>query len=127
VTDGAITARLDRANGQRTANCHTAGFLFGFSVNSKQPNTSYNSRAIWMTTMSAVNQNGCIVVILTGGALALGLWLDTQFHTKPIFALCLMLGSIPLSTLIVWRVTMRLIKRLTTLIDANPHPKKDDS
>ena len=77
--------------------------------------------------MSAVNQNGCIVVILTGGALALGLWLDTQFHTKPIFALCLMLGSIPLSTLIVWRVTMRLIKRLTTLIDANPHPKKDDS
>ena len=80
-----------------------------------------------MTTLSAVNTNGCVVVIITIGALLIGLWLDGHFNTKPFFALCLLIGSIPLTTIIVWRVTMNLIKRISFLTDANPQTKKDDS
>ena len=84
-------------------------------------------RAVGIATFSAVSQNGCAVVVITGGALALGLWLDAHFSTKPIFALCLILASMPVSLFIVWRVTMNLIKRISVLIDANPQVKKDDS
>jgi len=80
-----------------------------------------------MATVSAVGQNGCIVVIITGAALGLGLWLDVHFNTKPLFALCLILASMPLSLFIVWRFTMTLVKRIARLLDTNPQAKKDDS
>jgi F0F1-type ATP synthase assembly protein I len=52
-------------------------------------------------------QIGCAGVVLTLGALLLGLWLDGQLHTKPWATLALLLASMPISVYVVFRLAQR--------------------
>ncbi len=48
---------------------------------------------------------GCLTAVATVLALLLGLWLDRQLGTRPMFTLTFVLGSIPLSLIaMVWWV-----------------------
>jgi F0F1-type ATP synthase assembly protein I len=48
---------------------------------------------------------GCLTAVATLAALFLGLWLDRQFGTQPMFTLTFVLGSIPISLIaMVWWV-----------------------
>lgn len=48
---------------------------------------------------------GCLTALATLAALLLGLWLDRQFGTRPMFTLTFVLGSIPISLIaMVWWV-----------------------
>ena len=71
-----------------------------------------SSRDVWLITLTAVQQVGCAIVLVTVGALLVGLWLDAQLHTRPVIALCLVIGSFPVSMLLVWRLTMAIIRRI---------------
>jgi hypothetical protein len=51
-----------------------------------------------------LGQVGCLTLIVIGVALGAGLWLDGQFGTKPIFTLALVLGSIPVTLVMMVRV-----------------------
>ena len=51
-----------------------------------------------------LGQVGCLTILVIGVALAAGLWLDSQFGTKPIFTLALVLGSIPVTLVLMVRV-----------------------
>ncbi len=58
-----------------------------------------------------VGQMGCLTVIIIALAVAAGLWLDNSFHTKPIITLVLLLGSVPVSILLMLLVGRRTLER----------------
>ena len=52
-------------------------------------------------------QIGCAAVVLTIGALLLGLFLDGQLHTKPWLTIALLLVSMPISVYVIFRLALR--------------------
>ncbi len=55
---------------------------------------------------SVLAQVGCLTLFLIGIAIGSGLWLDTQFDTKPFITVALVLASVPLTFYIVLRLVM---------------------
>ncbi len=54
-----------------------------------------------------LSQIGCVTVVIVIGALLLGLWVDNQFHTKPVFTILLLLLSIPINVYSLVRVALK--------------------
>ncbi len=65
----------------------------------------------WSLLGSAMAQVGCGTVVVILAALALGLWIDHHFGTRPWATLTLILGSIPLSLLVVARLALQAAKQ----------------
>ncbi len=57
-------------------------------------------------------QIGCMAVVITLGALLLGLWLDGLLHTSPWLTIGLLLISMPLSVFAVFRFALRAARLL---------------
>jgi MFS-type transporter involved in bile tolerance (Atg22 family) len=66
---------------------------------------------------------GCLTVVLTLGALLLGLWLDGQFGTKPMFTLTLVLASIPLGLIFLVFYVLYLSRRVSRAIATDQQPQ----
>ena len=73
-----------------------------------------------------VAQIGCITLVVILGALALGLWLDRLLGTRPWFTLGLVLGSIPLSLVLVVYVALKTARR-TQPPSAEKTPEEDET
>ena len=58
-----------------------------------------------------------MVLVVVAAALFAGLWLDNALNTKPVFTLLLVIGSVPLSIYLMYRVAMGIIAR------SDPRPK----
>lgn len=71
-----------------------------------------------MALLGVVGQTGCLTLVIVLVALGAGLWLDNQFHTRPLFTLALVLGSIPLTLALMFRIVLSLATRIRT----GPHP-----
>ena len=69
----------------------------------------------------AVGQSGCVMLVVTLAALAIGLWLDTHFGSKPLFALVFICGSIPLSMFLLWRIAMSISRRVLDALPPESH------
>jgi F0F1-type ATP synthase assembly protein I len=52
-------------------------------------------------------QSGCLVVGLVLIAVVLGIWLDRLLNTRPLITLALVLGSMPLTIYLLFRIAMR--------------------
>ena len=74
-------------------------------MDQNNPNRMYAALGI-------AGQAGCLTVLVAVGALLLGLWLDQVFGTRRIFALILVVGSVPVSLFVTIRITQRLIARI---------------
>jgi F0F1-type ATP synthase assembly protein I len=59
-----------------------------------------------------VGQMGCLAVIVVAISVLAGLWLDSTFHTKPIFTLILLLAGVPVSVLLMLFVARRSLAKL---------------
>lgn len=57
-----------------------------------------------LTLVSLISQSGCVTVAIIGVALVAGLWLDSQFDSKPLFTLLLVLGSVPITLYLMVRI-----------------------
>jgi hypothetical protein len=62
---------------------------------------------------------GCLTVVLTLGALLLGLWLDGQLGTKPMFTLAFVLTSIPLGLIFLVFYVLHFSRRVSQGIAAD--------
>ena len=58
-----------------------------------------------------VGQMGCLTVIVIALSVLLGLWLDSTFHTKPIFTLALLLAGVPVSVISMVFVGRKTLER----------------
>lgn len=64
------------------------------------------------TLMAVVGQVGCITPVILLGALFAGLWLDRQFDTRPFFSILFIVGSGPVSVLVLYRIVKSATRRL---------------
>ncbi len=80
----------------------------------------------WSLLGSAMTQVGCGTVVVILGALAVGLWIDHQFGTRPWATLILILGSIPLSLLIVGRIAWQAAKQAQQQMNVPPSDTSSD-
>jgi F0F1-type ATP synthase assembly protein I len=64
-------------------------------------------------TMAAVaGQVGCLTLVIIFGALIAGLWLDRSFATKPLFTMLFMIGSMPVTVYVMFRVVQGATSRI---------------
>jgi len=74
-----------------------------------------------LTLAGVAGQVGCLTLVIVLGAVLGGLWLDSYYHTRPLFTLIFLIASIPVSL-----VSMFYVVRLaTSKIKAGP-PQAND-
>lgn len=76
------------------------------------PDKDRAQRALNMALAGVVGQVGCLTLIVIAVALIAGLWLDNRFHTRPLFALILLLGSVPVTLYLMFRVVLAFAPRI---------------
>ena len=59
-----------------------------------------------------LGQVGCLTVIIVAVALAAGLWIDSQFDTRPIFTILFILGSVPVTIYLMVRLVLGGMTRI---------------
>lgn len=69
-------------------------------------------RALNLTLAMVAGQVGCLTLIIVVAALFAGLWLDNQFHTRPLFTLILMIASVPVTIVVMYRVATAATARI---------------
>jgi F0F1-type ATP synthase assembly protein I len=57
-------------------------------------------------------QVGCVTLFLALIALLLGLWIDERFNTRPLFTLILIMSSVPVSGILIFRIVRRATSHL---------------
>jgi len=68
--------------------------------------------------MAAVaSQVGCLTLVIIFGALIAGLWLDRSFATKPLFTILFMIGSMPVTLYVMFRVVQSATARIRPVDD----------
>jgi F0F1-type ATP synthase assembly protein I len=71
-----------------------------------------NTGATYLLAIGVAGQIGCILTLIVGGAVVLGLLLDRLLGTKTLFIFLLLLASIPLNLWTIYRFTLYQAKRL---------------
>jgi F0F1-type ATP synthase assembly protein I len=58
-----------------------------------------------------VAQMGCLTVVVIALSVVAGLWLDNNFHTKPVFTLILLLAGVPISVVLMLFVARKSLEK----------------
>lgn len=58
-----------------------------------------------------IGQMGCLTLVVIALSVLAGLWLDSTFHTKPIFTLVLLLAGVPVSVILMVFVGRKTLER----------------
>lgn len=83
----------------------------------RTPEKTGAERALTITVAGVLGQVGCLTLVIIAVAIFAGMWLDSQFDTKPIFVLVLVLGSIPLTLYLMFRVVLSVAPRIQRSMD----------
>lgn len=81
------------------------------------PEKTGAARALKITVAGVVGQVGCLTLAIIAIALFAGLWLDAQFDTKPLFALVLVLASVPLTLYLMFRIVLSIAPKIQLGMD----------
>lgn len=74
-------------------------------------------------------QVGCLTLVIIIVALLGGLWLDNQFGVKPLFTILFLIGSVPITIFVMFRVAMSAIARIkpVTPVKSSQVKKEENS
>lgn len=85
------------------------------------------ARYAYNLTLAAVaGQVGCITVVIIAVALLAGLWLDSQFGTRPLFLVGLLLASVPVTLITMFWVVRQATSRIENE-DTSPKSEEQES
>jgi uncharacterized membrane protein YedE/YeeE len=59
-----------------------------------------------------LGQVGCVTLLVILAALGIGLWLDSQLDSRPLFVLVLVLGSVPVTIYLMVRIVLTGMARI---------------
>jgi len=76
------------------------------------PDKNRSLTALRMTLFGVIGQVGCLTLVIIAMALFAGLWLDNQFHTKPILTLILVLASVPVTLYLMFRIVLSIAPKI---------------
>ena len=65
-----------------------------------------------LTLASIAGQVGCLTLIIIFSALFAGLWLDGRMDSKPMFTIILLVGSVPVTLFLMFRVVKSATNRI---------------
>lgn len=68
--------------------------------------------AMNLTLASVAGQVGCLTLVIIFLALFAGLWLDRYFDTRPIFTIVFLVGSVPVTLFLMFRVVKAATDRI---------------
>jgi len=68
--------------------------------------------ALNLTLASVAGQVGCLTLVIIFLALFAGLWLDRSLETKPLFTIVFLIGSVPVTLLLMFRVVKAATDRI---------------
>jgi F0F1-type ATP synthase assembly protein I len=77
-----------------------------------RPQSAFN-----LTLVAVAGQVGCLTLVVVLAALFGGLWLDSQFDTKPMFTVGLMILSVPVTLVAMFWVVRKATSRLQANTD----------
>jgi F0F1-type ATP synthase assembly protein I len=77
--------------------------------NQKKNNFQY---AMNMTMASIAGQVGCLTLVVIFAALFAGLWLDRYLDTRPLFTIVILLGSVPVTLFLMFRLVKAATDRI---------------
>jgi F0F1-type ATP synthase assembly protein I len=80
-----------------------------------------------MILAAVVGQVGCITPAILLGALFAGLWLDRQFDTKPLFTILFIVGSAPVSVIVLYRIVRSATGRLKSISGNSAKPSEEEA
>jgi len=89
-----------------------------------RPDTRSNNRFNTILA-TVVGQVGCLTPLILLAALFVGLWLDRQFETKPLFTIIFIVGSAPVSIFVLYRIVRSATNKLK--IDNQVNNSEEDS
>ncbi len=82
------------------------------SPTNEQPGKKRADHALNLTLAAVAGQVGCLTLIIVLAALFGGLWLDSRFGTRPMFAIILVFASIPITLIMMFWVVRAATSRL---------------
>jgi hypothetical protein len=65
-----------------------------------------------LTLASVAGQVGCLTLVIIIAALFAGLWLDNTFNSKPLFTLVLMIASVPVTLVLMFKIVTTATKHI---------------
>jgi hypothetical protein len=87
-------------------------------------------RSANLAAAGLAGQIGCVVPAIILGSVLLGLWLDKTFETGKVITLIMVLGSLPVSIYLTFRLAMRAVKEINQSMQppasSKPNPPKED-
>ncbi len=78
-----------------------------------------------LTIVGIFGQVGFLTLFIIIVALLGGLWLDRTFDTKPLFTIVLMIASVPVSLVLMYKVVMWATSRIKPADSKTPIPQED--
>ena len=92
-----------------------------------QPNNKGNNHrnAFNLTIIGVFGQVGFLTLFIIVLALLGGLWLDRMFDSKPLFTIILMIASVPVSLVLMYKVVMWATSRIKPTEKKTPIPQED--
>ena len=69
---------------------------------------------------------GCLTVVVISVAIFAGLWLDSQFQTKPFITIILVLTSVPITLYLIFRVVLLYAPRFQALTSEASKSKAEE-
>jgi hypothetical protein len=77
-----------------------------------QSDQNRKQTAFNLTLAAVAGQVGCLTIIIVFAALFAGLWLDNLMKTRPLFTFLLLIGSMPVSLVIMIKVVTAATSRM---------------
>jgi len=78
----------------------------------KKPDKSRSQSTYNLTLAAVAGQVGCLTLVIVLAALIVGLWLDTQFGTKPMLTVILMIASVPVTLVLMFWIVRAATARI---------------
>jgi len=64
------------------------------------------------TLLGLIGQVGCVTFVIILAVIFLGLWLDSQFGTRPVITMALVIASIPVSIILMLFLVRKGVDRI---------------
>jgi len=90
-----------------------------------EPQKSQAQRSANLAAAGLAGQIGCAVPAIILGSVLLGLWLDKTFETGQIITLIMVLGSLPVSIYLTFRLAMRAVNEINQSMRPTSSAKSD--
>jgi len=81
--------------------------------------------ALNLTIVGVFGQVGFLTLFIILVSLLGGLWLDKTFDTKPLFTIALMIASVPVSLVLMYKVVMWATSRIKPADNKTPNSQED--